>query len=211
VTRWEVERAVLASDLPPQATLVMLVLLTRVDVRTAVIPAEHTPSLTVLTAATRLARSTVATTLNRLERDGWVRRQRPPVEQSRKGARTRYRLTAPSPPHGPASPPHGLPLVRHTDQPSPPHGPMIRPSPITNRDDGLALVIETLELATGKKVSNEDARRAVALAVNSRTVRDPVRYTIKVIRDDANPRRFLPTPTPPSVREVMARATTRDE
>jgi hypothetical protein len=71
--------------------------------------------------------------------------------------------------------------------------------------EGLAAVAETLELATGKKkISNEDASRAVALATNGKAgLRDPYRYAVKVIRDDRNPWRFLPTPTPPPVREVL--------
>jgi hypothetical protein len=49
---------VLASELSPLARLLMLVLLARVDTKTATIPVEHTPSLTVLAAETGLDRST---------------------------------------------------------------------------------------------------------------------------------------------------------
>ena len=51
VTRWEVERAVLASDLPPPAWHLMLTIAVYVDWKTATTPREHTPSLTVLAEA----------------------------------------------------------------------------------------------------------------------------------------------------------------
>lgn len=94
-TRFDVERAVLASDLPSLDRLVMLVLLTHADVDPVSIPAKFTPSLTGLASESGLDRTTVQRRLRRLETGGWIIRQPPPVQQSRKGARTHYRLMVP--------------------------------------------------------------------------------------------------------------------
>jgi hypothetical protein len=95
VTRFDVERAVRVSDLPASERLVLFVLLTHADNDSVIIPAKFTPSLTGLASETGLDRTTVARILRRLESQEWVRRQRPPVEESRKGARTRYQMTVP--------------------------------------------------------------------------------------------------------------------
>jgi hypothetical protein len=132
-TRWEVERAVLASGLSPRARHIALTLLTLTTPKNCVVPAEFTPSLSRLVELTGYARSTVAKELNALEADGWVVRKRPPVEAARaEKERTRYRLAIPkasplcglagpvdttlsSPHNGLASPHHGPALVRTTD------------------------------------------------------------------------------------------------
>jgi hypothetical protein len=207
MTRWEVERAVLGSDLNRTERLILLALLTYVDVATVVTPAAHTPSLTRLAECCALDRSNVRTRyLSRLEAKGWLQRQRPPVEQSRKGVRTRYRVGAPAPLPNDIPGRVGAPTGRRVGAPNlgAPARPRSEPKPISDQERaGLAVVAETLELATGKKISSEDARRAVALAVNGRPVRDPYRYAVKVIREDANPRRFALTSQPPSSREVL--------
>jgi hypothetical protein len=74
----------------------------------------------------------------------------------------------------------------------------------SSRGDDLRLVVATLEQATGRKISNDDARKAVALAVGGRTVANPVAYADAVIRRDRDPSRFAPTRTPPFVCEVLA-------
>jgi predicted transcriptional regulator len=94
-TRFDVERVVCASDLPPSERLVLFVLLQHADNDPVIIPAKFTPSLSGLASETGLDRTTVARILSRLESQGWVHRQRPPVEESRKGVRTRYQLTVP--------------------------------------------------------------------------------------------------------------------
>lgn len=88
-TRWEVEKAVLWSDLEPPARLIVLTLLTKVDNETGAISTEHTPSLSTLVGMTGLARSAVTEWLNALEDAGWVKRIRPPVG---KRGRTTYVL-----------------------------------------------------------------------------------------------------------------------
>lgn len=88
-TRWEVEKAVLWSDLEPPARLIVLALLTKADNDTAAIAPDRTPSLSTLTVMTGLARSAVTEWLNALEDAGWVKRVRPP---SGKRDRTTYAL-----------------------------------------------------------------------------------------------------------------------
>lgn len=85
----------MASDLPKLAKLVMLVLLAHADNDSATTQARYTPSLTALAAETGMGRNTVQERLRDLEGAGWIVRQRPPVEQSRKGLRTRYRMVVP--------------------------------------------------------------------------------------------------------------------
>lgn len=129
-TRWEVEKAVLWSDMEPPARLIVLALLTKADNLTAAVPREHSPSLSTIVAMTGLARSAVAEWLNALEDAGWVKRTRPPT-----GARTEqtaYALLigAPTVVRRPrnrqsaqrTSPPSGPEVVRSADATSPPSG-----------------------------------------------------------------------------------------
>jgi DNA-binding transcriptional ArsR family regulator len=94
-TRWDVTKAVRASDLPAPSRLVMLVLADVAEVGTAEIPERFTPSLTVLARETGLGKSTVAAHLAALETAGWVVRHRPYEAAMARGERTRYRLTVP--------------------------------------------------------------------------------------------------------------------
>lgn len=91
VTRWDVERAVLHSQLDPPARLLVLALLTKANNDTAVIPPEHSPSLTTIQGMTGLSRSAVAEWLDALEIAGWVKRIRP--SRPNRGDRTQYALT----------------------------------------------------------------------------------------------------------------------
>jgi MarR family len=195
MTRWDVERAVMASELPPSARLAMFVLLAKTDSKTAVIPAEHTPSLTVLAGATGLDRSTIARTLRQLERDDWVSRQRPPVEQSRRGARTRYRLTVPS---GMTPLPSGttqLGVVAPDRKPSRTVQPRIRPSPI------LTAIGDELHRATGKTYDVDWCAKVEKTIFNGQAVGNREAYARKCIR--TNPERYIPTNQPPPIREVL--------
>lgn len=95
-TRWEVERAVLTSDLPPQERLLVLALLAMTDQHNAVIPAQYTPSLTRIQSMTGQSPATVKRALNALEKAGWVVRKRPDMAKARVDKeRTRYALKAP--------------------------------------------------------------------------------------------------------------------
>lgn len=92
-TKWEVERAVLKSKLDPQPKLIMLVLNTWAEEKTAEIPAQYTPSLEKVAAATGLSKSTVAEWLTVLDEADWLFRERPTAKESLgAGRRTRYRL-----------------------------------------------------------------------------------------------------------------------
>lgn len=95
-SRFEYERSIRSSDLPPLSRLLALTLATWADVKTGVIAARHTPSLSTLEEGTGMDRSTVRRHLNKLEAAGWVKRDRPTVEAARsKKARTRYRIVIP--------------------------------------------------------------------------------------------------------------------
>lgn len=95
-SRFEYERAVRVSGLPPMSRLLALTLATWADVRTGVIPPRLMPSLSTLESCTGMARGSVRTHLDRLEGDGWVTRKRPPVAAARaEKARTQYKIRIP--------------------------------------------------------------------------------------------------------------------
>lgn len=124
-----VQRAVLKSDLPAPARHVMLTLAAIADFKTGVIPAEHTPSLSEISAATNLARSTVARTLNVLEASGWVERDRPDVVAARtEGAKTAYVLKIGG------SPTVGLGVVPEGDQVDAQGSPTVGPDLVPQGD-----------------------------------------------------------------------------
>jgi len=95
VTRWQVTKAVRASDLPSASRLIMLTLADVAEVGTAEIPAQFTPSISVLARETGLAKSTTKEHLSGLELSGWIKRSRPDQKSQWYGARTRYQLTIP--------------------------------------------------------------------------------------------------------------------
>lgn len=126
--RWEVERALRASGLPPLARLVTWALLSRADADTAMIPGQFSPSLTALASDTGLGRSSIAYYLNLLESGGWVTRLRDLERARAQKQPTRYRL------HAPASPRAGL--VQEPDQSQSRTSPC--PGPALVRDTDLA-------------------------------------------------------------------------
>lgn len=126
-SRWEIEAAVWHSELEPAARLIVLALLRKADNDTAVVPPEHTPSLTTLQAMTGLSRSTLTEWLNALEDAGWVKRIRPP--KGTRDERTRYVLLvgAPSAKRRPKSSPTAGPLLRKPQAASSPTTGLVRP------------------------------------------------------------------------------------
>lgn len=94
--RWEVERALRGSALPPLARLVTWALLSRADADTAIIPAQFSPSLSALAKDTGMNRASVARHLNVLETAGWVTRLRDAQRAYSDKAPTRYRLHTPT-------------------------------------------------------------------------------------------------------------------
>jgi DNA-binding transcriptional MocR family regulator len=95
VTRWEVGKAVRASDLPSPSRLIVLVLLEVAVPDTAEIPTRFSPSQATLVSETGLSRRTVQRHLEDLERAGWIVRQRPDEARQRAGECARYRLCVP--------------------------------------------------------------------------------------------------------------------
>lgn len=118
-TRFDVERAVLASDLPMTRKCIMLVLAAWTDNATAAIRPENRKSLSEIAAASSAGRSTVKRDLDLLESDGWIARRRPTAEQARQGAKTGYRLLIPAE----GRPPRGL--GHDVAYPRPPHSPEV--------------------------------------------------------------------------------------
>lgn len=96
VTRWQVTKAVRASELPAPARLIMLTLADVAEVGTGEIPPQWTPSLAVLAQETGLDRRTVQRHLGALEAAGWVVRTRPDGKGQWRGERVQYRLALPS-------------------------------------------------------------------------------------------------------------------
>jgi hypothetical protein len=95
-SRFEYERAVRASGLPPMSRLMALTLATWADLKTGVIPPHLMPSLSKLEEATGMSRGSVRTHLDKLEADGWLLRKRPSVAAARsEKARTQYTLRIP--------------------------------------------------------------------------------------------------------------------
>ena len=95
-SRFEYERAVRSSELPPLSRLLALTVATWADVKTGVIPDRLTPSLTTLESATGMARASVRKHLDNLEDGGWLKRDRPSVAAARSAkARTKYSIKIP--------------------------------------------------------------------------------------------------------------------
>lgn len=95
-TKWEVNRAVRASALPPPSRLIMLVLSDIAEAGTAEVPAQRTPSLAVLAKETGLNEATVKRHLIALDDAGWLKRTKPTQDAARRlGERTRYQLLVP--------------------------------------------------------------------------------------------------------------------
>lgn len=96
-SRWDFERAVTASTLPPPSRLILLTLATRADSDTGVIPAAYSPSHARLATDTGLSRRTVIDHLAALETARWVKVKRAPVARQRaEHAPNTYRLMIPT-------------------------------------------------------------------------------------------------------------------
>jgi hypothetical protein len=95
-SRFEYERAIRSSELPPLSRLLALTIASWADVRDGIIPERLMPSLTALEDATGMARASVRTHLNHLEGGGWLKRDRPTALAARtEKARTQYTLRIP--------------------------------------------------------------------------------------------------------------------
>lgn len=113
-SRWDIERALRSSGLPPIARHLALELLTYAEARTAVIPLDYSPSLSDLASDTGLCRSSIRNALNRLEQAGWLMRDRDIFRSRTNHRRTGYALQLPRPPDG-LGLGHQMPQARTAD------------------------------------------------------------------------------------------------
>lgn len=200
-SRFDVERAVLASDLPATRKLIMLVLAAWTDNGTAAIRPDNRKSLTEIARAASVGRSTVKRDLDLLEQDGWITRRRPTAEQARSGAKTGYRLLIPAegrPPHGLGQdmayprPPDGLGMTSGNEQPRPPHGPgvghHVARKAITQQDAHKNLLLEAFEQfwqTYPRKVGKRTAATAYERA-SKRAATEKIQAGAEAYRDDPN-------------------------
>lgn len=203
MNRFDAERAIKESDLPPAARHIMLTLLTFLD-KGVLDLGKWSPSLTELARVTGLHRVTITRNLTVLEKDGWLVRHRPPIEKARsKKARTRYVISAARctqqlelvAQRNQASGREQLALVAESNTAS--SSVQRRPDP---SDQGQIFsqatekVISVLKEITGKEVPREHAGKvAKQLLPQART--NPLAFIEKCIRNYPDP--YMPTPTPP--------------
>jgi DNA-binding Lrp family transcriptional regulator len=92
-SKWDIDTAIQASHMAPNARLIMFVFISAADPETAAIPERFTPSLEDIASRTGLSKSTVAEWLTVLEDSGWIKRDRPSIAESLgSGRRTCYVL-----------------------------------------------------------------------------------------------------------------------
>ncbi len=209
--RFDFERAILRSDLPPLSRFVALTLATWADDATGTIPHKFTPSLTRLAEATAISRSSVRNHLNRLELAGWVIRKRPDVELARsQGARTEYQLVVP-PRAGGALPeqtpraPAALAVGQETTTGRAPVAliPTKNSNPSSNQRsadpaDTIQEVADAMTREFRVQVDQRHAGRIVQQVLAGKDVSDPFKYVMAAVR--RNPEPYLPTYTPPRYR-----------
>lgn len=95
--RFEFERAIRRSDLPPLARLLALTLATWADMKTGEIPDRYQPAQSVLMQATGMSKSAFLSHRRTLVRDGWVSYDSPdPVKAREEHAQCSYRLHIPA-------------------------------------------------------------------------------------------------------------------
>lgn len=205
-TRYDIERALETSGLPPHTRHIVLVLCTRMDQGSTSIPAPYSPSLSRLSRMTGLDRRTVMRHLNLAEREGWVARARP----SRHLARTQHRTTAYSvmiPERFPQVSGLGARIPGTRDKTTPGLGaqspeardtvPHRTEHPEPSQEAELDLVITELQKRTGRMVSRDWAMRVREQLLAEPGVRRPPGYIAHRIRTDPDPSKFLPTAQPP--------------
>jgi hypothetical protein len=199
-TRFDIERAVLASTLPPGCRHLMHVLCVRIDAEAGLILPSYQPSLTDLARDTGRNRRTIMRYLDVLEYRGWVIRTRPATQLARQlHRRTQYAL--PFPPLYPqAANELGAPGSQARDTTAPGLGTpdpeargvaAHRSSVSSGSSEELAAVTKAIADTTGVTVSSEWAERVRVQILGNRTVRHPQAYLRKVIRK-APPGTYLP-------------------
>ena len=178
-TRYDVERAVEDSGLPPVSRHIVLVLCTRMQQGSTVILPQHSPSLTRLARGTGWSRRTIQRYLNQLEDAKWIDRIRPPEELARTlWMTTLYVVRIPDTLGSEVA---GLGSEVAANQ--------ICFSPETDRE--IDLVITELARHTGRTVSREHAAKVRDQVVNRPGVRNRMTYLKSTLR--RTPERFLPS------------------
>lgn len=230
-TRYDVEWAAEASVLGKCARDVVFALCRRMEQGSTIIPGRYSPSLRGLAAATGWSKRHVQRALNTLEALQVVSRLRPTlVDARRKHARTHYvvnleRLRSlerglgtqgPQEGRDSTSPPLGTVRPMAGDSTTPGHGTggreardtvahsQISPERADLRSDPeIDMVIKTLRDRTGKTVSEEWAARTrdLILARPGSASQRPLGYIRRVLMLDKQPDRWLPTYTPPPIKE----------
>ena len=221
-TRFDIERAVLKSDLPAGWRHLMHVLCIRLDAQAGVILSAYQPSLSDLARDTALHRRTVMRYLTGLEGRGWITRRRPPIELARRlHRRTSYGLQVPEGyPQARDGMPPGLGanghLARDTAPPglgaapagargTAPHG-----SSESSGSSDLDAIINAIKERDGVTVDRNWAARVREQILGARDVRHPAAYMRRAIRD-APPGTYSPAPQPPPFRAPQRAATTKGQ
>lgn len=219
--RFDVERAVEKSGLPPIGRHILLVLCGRMMQGSTLIPREFSPSLTTLAAGTGWDRRTIMRYLTELENAGWLIRHRPPPEKARREhARTAYTVLMPglgagsSQPRDTGTPGLGARSAQARDtgtrglgadgpeaRGTAPHSQGLSDQRTDQSEDLADLVIKQLHERTGITVTHEWAEKTRDLLLTRPGIVNPRAYLIRVITTDPHPERWLPTPEPPPYRE----------
>lgn len=144
------------------------------------------------------------------------------VEKARQHRSARYRLVIPTLPSSPdtgrlepASSPEsgplngaqqsdfGSPAVRFPPPSSPDSGPDLSKISPTDQSRArepstlAAVVVDALRERTGRTIDHDHADRVARQILGDRDITAPLHFVVGAIKKDANPGRFLPTPTPP--------------
>lgn len=223
-TRYDVERALEACGLKPPSRLIILVLCTYMDQGSISIPPEFSPSLTKISAISGLDRRQLRRHLDRLEMAGWLKRDRPDKHAARtRHVTTKYTVTPPGFPQDPGlgAPSSqaggaGPPALGAPDSQAGGAGPrksdLHRPGTDQTGDSEerseLKIVAEAVRARTDRHISDAHAARVRDQLLDGRgDIRNRRAWLLRVIATDRDPRRFLPTPTPPPYRPGGAEST----
>jgi hypothetical protein len=205
-TRFEIERAVLLSDLAPGCRHLAHVLCIRIDAAAGVILPAYQPSLSDLARDSGRDRRTIMRYLNVLEREGWVKRRRPPAALARKEhRRTHYAIGIPQardsmPPElGALSP-----AARDSMPPELGTLPSEARDTVPHRSSGhhissdadLLAIIEAIKERDGATVDRDWAQRVFDQITGARDIRRPGAYARRVIAG-APPGTYRPQASPP--------------
>jgi hypothetical protein len=208
-TRFDIERAVLASDLPPGCRHLCHVLCVRIDAQAGRILAAYQPSLTELARDTGRDRRTIMRYLTFLERRGWVTRARPKAELARRlHQRTQYAMRIPDYPQARDTMPPGLGTERREASDAMPPGlgtgspeaggtmPHRSSGSSGSSDADLEVIIKTIWGKAGITVTHEWAERVREQILGARDIRNSAAYLKRAI-ETAPKETYTPTATPP--------------